>query len=160
MNLKINRTFWIRLIAILVILLFSVFLFFIGRQHTVLLDNKTVTVQGAELKALQLVEVQVNKEPSLELAARDRDQALVTAQKHRVTVTYTDTNWEEHTITRSFKIPLMQNMVMILIPALVADPQSDQSVWLQNYEPPTAAQLAPADEQVVTDDLAGLITTI
>ncbi|MEA4859683.1 hypothetical protein SDC9_63602 [bioreactor metagenome] len=157
MKLNLTRTFWIRTAAIALILVFSVFLFFIGKQHTVLVDNKTVTVNGVEVKALQLVEVQVNSLDSLELAARDRDKFDVTGQKHKVTVIYTDANWEEHTIVRTFKVPLMQDMVMILLPALVANPEGEQSLWLENYELPTYAMTAPAEEPVVTDDLAVLV---
>jgi hypothetical protein len=157
MKLNLTRTFWIRTAAIAIILVFSVFLFFIGKQHTVLVDNKTVAVNGVEVKALQLVEVQVNFLDSLELAARDRDKFDVTGQKHKVTVIYTDANWEEHTIVRTFKVPLMQEMVMILLPALVANPEGDQSLWLENYELPTYAMTAPAEEPVVTDDLAVLV---
>ena len=157
MKLNITRTFWIRVAAIAIILVFSVFLFFIGKQHTVLVDNKAVTVNGVEVKALQLVEVEVNTLGSMELAARDRDKFDVTGQKHKVTVIYTDANWEEHTIVRTFRIPLMQEMVMILLPALVADPEGDQSLWLENYELPTYAMTAPAEEPVVTDDLAVLV---
>ena len=157
MKLNLTRTFWIRTAAIALILVFSVFLFFIGKQHTVLVDNKTVTVNGVEVKALQLVEVQVNSLDSLELAARDRDKFDVTGQKHKVTVIYTDANWEEHTIVRTFKVPLMQDMVMILLPALVANPVGEQSLWLENYELPTYAMTAPAEEPVVTDDLAVLV---
>lgn len=161
MSITFNRKTWIRLAGIVLILAFSVFLFFIGRQHTVLVDNKTVTVNGAEVKALQLVEIQVDKLDELELAARDRDKFEVTGQTHKVTVVYTDSNWEEHTITRTFKVPLMQDMVMILVPALVANTEADQSVWLENYAPPTyAITAAQVEEPVVTDDLAGLITEL
>ncbi|NLK05677.1 MAG: hypothetical protein GX315_04875, partial [Spirochaetales bacterium] len=78
MKLNLTRTFWIRTAAIALILVFSVFLFFIGKQHTVLVDNKTVAVNGVEVKALQLVEVEVNTLGSMELAARDRDKFDVT----------------------------------------------------------------------------------
>ncbi|ADY14615.1 DUF6672 family protein [Sphaerochaeta globosa] len=161
MSITFNRKTWIRLACIVLILVFSVFLFFIGRMHTVLVDNKTVTVNGTEVKALQLVEVQLNKLDGLELAARDRDKFEVTGQTHKVTVIYTDSNWEEHTITRKFTVPLMQDMVMVLVPALVANADADQSVWLQNYAPPTyAITAAQVEESVVTDDLAGLITEL
>ncbi|MGH0053487.1 MAG: DUF6672 family protein [Sphaerochaetaceae bacterium] len=159
MKLSLTRTFWFRLAAILVILLLSVFLFFIGKQHTVLLDNKTVTVDGQEIRALQLVEVQVNNLDSLELAARDRDMEEVTGQRHTVTVIYTDSNWEEYTIERSFKVPLMQEMVLLSIPTLVANPEAPQSLWLENYEPPTyAVTAADQEEEVVTNELSGLMT--
>lgn len=158
MKLIVNKRFWVRSAAIIVILAFSVFLFFIGRQHTILVDNKSITINETEFQALQLVEVQINKQPPLELAARDRDKYEATGQKHTVTIMYTDKTWEEHVIVRTFKVPLMQDMLIISIPALVGNPDSEQSVWLENYELPTYAMTAqPAEEHVVTDDFAGLI---
>ncbi len=149
--------FVMRLLAIVVVLLIGVMLFFIGKQHTILLDNKTITVNGEEIKALKLVEVQVDKFDSLEFAPRDRDKVDVVRQKHKITVSYTDSNWEEISITRKFTVPLMDEMVIISIPTLVANPEAPQSVWLEKYELPTyAVQAAPVDEVIVTDDLAGL----
>ena len=161
MKLALTRIFWIRFVAILVILVFSVLLFFIGKQHTVLLDNKTVTIEGEEIRALRLVEIQINNLEPMELAARDRDKEEVTGQKHSVTIIYTDSNWEEYTIERTFKLPLMQEMVLLSIPTLVANPEADQSLWLENYEPPTyAVTAADSEEEVVTDDLSVLLTDI
>jgi len=159
MKITFNRTFLMRLIAIVIILLFSVMLFFIGKQHTVLLDNKTITVNGEEIKALKMVEVQVNKLDSLEFVPRDRDKVVVTRQKHTITVSYTDVDWNEISITRKFRLPLMEEMAIISIPTLVANPDAPQSVWLEKYELPTyAVQAAPEDEVIITDDLAGLIS--
>lgn len=159
MKITVNRIFLMRLIAIVVVLLFAMVLFFIGKQHTVLLDNKTITVNGEEIKALKMVEVQVNKLESLEFVPRDRDKVEVTRQKHTITISYTDENWEEISITRKFTLPLMEEMVIISIPTLAANPDAPQSVWLEKYELPTyAVQAAPEDEVVVTDDLAGLIS--
>ncbi|MCK9548612.1 MAG: hypothetical protein RBS49_01435 [Sphaerochaeta sp.] len=156
-----GKTLLIRLAVIAVILILSAILFFVGKSHTVLVDNKAVTVDGKEIAALKLVEVAVNKQASWELTPRDRDKFDVTGQKHTVTVAYTDEWWEEHTIVRTFTVPLMQDMVMILVPALVANPESDQSVWLENYEIPSyAVTMAESDEVVVTDDMAGLITDL
>ena len=158
--MKMGRTLLIRLSAILVILILSVVLFFIGKSHTVLVDNKTVTVEGREIAPLKLVEVSVSKQGALELTPRDRDKFEVTGQKHRVTVTYTDDAWNERTITRSFTVPLMQDMVMVLVPALVAHPEGEQALWLENYEAPTYAVTMSESDEVVTDDMAGLITGI
>ncbi|HKL56825.1 MAG TPA: DUF6672 family protein [Sphaerochaeta sp.] len=159
MKIPFNRMFMMRLAAIVIILLLGVVLFFIGKQHTILLDNKTVTVNGEEIKAMKMVEVTVNKLESLEFVPRDRDKVDVTRQKHTITISYTDENWDEKLITRKFTVPLMEEMVIISIPTLAANPNAPQSVWLEKYELPTyAVQAAPADEVVITDDLAGLIS--
>jgi len=157
MKITFNRTFLMRLIAIVIILLFGVMLFLIGKQHTVLLDNKTITVNGEEIKALKMVEVQINKLDSLEFVPRDRDKVDVTRQKHTITVSYTDSDWEEISITRKFRLPLMEEMAIISIPTLVANPDAPQSVWIEKYELPTyAVRARPEDEIIITDDLAGL----
>lgn len=155
-----GRTRAIRGGVIALILILSVILFLVGKSHTILVDNKTTTVDGLEYAALKLVEVSVNKAESLELTPRDRDKFEVTGQKHTVTVTYTDQWWEEHTIVRTFSVPLMQDMVMILVPALVANPEASQQLWLQNYEVPSYAVTMAESDEVVTDDMAGLITDL
>ena len=154
---KNQRTFLIRVAAILIIILFGVFLFFIGRQHTVLLDNNTVTRDGVELPALKLVEVKVGKKgPSLEMTPRIRDKTDVVGQKHKVKVIYTDDMWNEHVYELAFKIPLMQNMVLISLPALLENPD-DVSYWLENFEGLAITQSeAPVNDDIVFDELAGL----
>jgi hypothetical protein len=151
-----HRTLLIRAAVILFILILSVVMFIIGKSHTILVDNKSID----DYQALQLVEVQVGKQPMLELTARDRDKFDVTGQRHIVRVVYTDRQWEEHVIERKITLPLMQDMVMILLPVLVANPDAEQSLWLENYEVPAFAVMAQPDEEVVTDDLAGLITDV
>jgi hypothetical protein len=159
MNIKFNRRFLIRTIALVVVLLFGVLMYFVGRQHTILLDNKTVTVEGKELRALQLVEVQVDNLEVLELASRDRDMAVVTMQRHKVTITYTDSDWNDISFTREFKVPVGEDMSIISIPTLVANPDAPQSLWITRYELPKLA-VAPAAEDavVVTDDLSALVS--
>ena len=153
---KRQRTLLIRVGAIILILLFAVFLFHIGRQHTVLIDNNTVTRDGVELQALKLVEVQVGKKGEvLEMTPRIRDKAVVVGQRHTVKVVYTDASWNEHVHELSFKIPLMQNMVLISLPALMEKPE-DVSFWLENFEGLAVTQSdQPQDEEVVFDELAG-----
>lgn len=154
---KNQRTFLIRVAAILIIILFGVFLFFIGRQHTVLLDNNTITRDGIELPALKLVEVKVGKKgPSLEMTPRIRDKTDVVGQKHKVKVIYTDDMWNEHVYELAFKIPVMQNMVLISLPALLDNPD-DVSYWLENFEGLATTQSEPpVNDDIVFDELAGL----
>lgn len=132
-----NRRFCIRLVAILLMVALAFLMYFIGRQHTILVDDKTMTLaDGSEVKALATVQVQVDKQPKMELAARDRDQYIVTNQKHTLTITYTDAQWNEKTFSRTFKVPVGQDMVIISIPTLVAKQDAPQSAWLQEYIPP------------------------
>lgn len=153
MKLTFNRTFFIRLTAIVLVILLAVWMFFIGKQHTILLDNKTV----GDFKALSEVEVQVDKQEALFLMPRDRDQAIVTAQKHKVVIKYTDSSWNEVEIVKTVKLPLSDSMMLLSIPTLVANPQAEQSEWLTHFE----IQVTPPekDEVVITDEVT-LVTDI
>lgn len=131
--MKIDRRFYIRTAAIVLVVLFAILMAYVGKQHTILLDNKNIEVNGLELKALSLVEIQVDKQPSLELTKRDRDQVLVQGQTHTFTVIYNDENWEEVKLTRKVKIPFKQNMLLFSIPAFIND-IDDQESYLQPFE--------------------------
>ncbi|MFA6844117.1 MAG: DUF6672 family protein [Sphaerochaetaceae bacterium] len=156
MKLRCGKKLLIRLVAIVVVILVGVMMYFIGREHTVLLDNKTVTLaSGTEAKALKLVTVQVDRTEALELAARDRDKSVVTNQSHKITVSYTDANWNEVTITKKFKIPVGEDMVIISIPTLVANQDAGQDIWLTKYVAPKVEIKNPQDEKgVITDEFS------
>lgn len=150
-RIVLSRRHFFQLVAVILILVLAVVMFVIGRQHTVLLDNKTIEHDGKSYPAFSIVEVKINKEDSIELAARDRDKADVMGQRHKITVTYTDKFFEEHEVVKKFKVPIGYDMVLISIPALVAD--LGQSIWLQQFIPPTAAVAPVVEELPVEDDL-------
>ncbi|MCY1151977.1 MAG: hypothetical protein PQJ49_00445 [Sphaerochaetaceae bacterium] len=131
--MRINKRFYIRAVAIIVVILFAILMAFVGKQHTILLDNKNIEVNGAELKALSIVEIQVDKQPSLELAKRDRDQALVQGQTHTFLVTYNDENWEEIVLEKKVKVPFSEDMLIFSIPAFIND-IDDVDSYLQPFE--------------------------
>ena len=133
MQMKFNKRFYIRVAAILLLILFGVLMAFIGKQHTILLDNKNITVNGTELKALSLVEIQVDDEPSMELAKRDRDLVLVQGQRHKVKVIYSDEDWNEIVLEKDFKISFGQDMYLFSIPAFINDVE-DVDSYLEPFE--------------------------
>jgi len=155
-KIRFTRRNYVQLASVAVILLIAVLMFIIGRQHTVLLDNKTVEHEGKTYAAFSIVTVEVDREGELELAARDRDKAEVMGQRHKITVVYTDRSFEEHTLVKKFKVPIGQDMVLLSIPALVGE--ADESVWLQPFFPPTAAVAPQAEELPAEDVLAVDIT--
>lgn len=150
-RIVLSRRHLFQLVAVILILVLAVVMFVIGRQHTILLDNKTIEHDGKSYPAFSIVEVKINKEDSIELAARDRDKADVMGQRHKITVTYTDKYFEEHEVVKKFKVPIGYDMVLVSIPALVAD--LEQSIWLQQFIPPTAAVAPVVEELPVEDDL-------
>jgi len=147
---KFTRRHLFQLVAIILVLILGVVMYIVGKQHTILLDNKTLETGGKTYQAFSIVEVEVNRGESIELAARDRDKAEVMGQKNRITVVYTDKSFEEHKLVTDFSVPLEQDMVLVNIPALVGG--ADESVWMQPYEVPTLA-VVPEAEPVVTEEI-------
>ncbi|MFA5468783.1 MAG: DUF6672 family protein [Sphaerochaetaceae bacterium] len=145
----------IQLAVVVLVILLGVIMFIVGKEHTILLDNKSVEIDGTTYNAFQIVEVQVAKGETLELGPRDRDKAVVMGQRHKLTVTYTDRNFEEHVIVKKFSVPIGESMVLISLPVFAAG--LDQSLWLEHYEPPTILSLSPVEEElVVTEELIPL----
>ncbi len=141
----------IRIAFVLVLILIGVWMFFIGKQHTLLIDNKSV----GDIKALDAVYVRVDNGDEIEVMRRMRDQALVTGQSHKVTITYTDSSWNEVTIEKKINIPLNENMMLLSVPVLLANPDAPQSEWLTHFES-LAVTVEQSSEDVVLDDTAGL----
>lgn len=117
--MKLNRRFYVRAIAIVLVILFAILMALVGKQHSILIDNKNVEVNGVEIKALQLVEVQVDKQPSLELAKRDRVQADIQGQSFKIKVIYNDENWEEYELEKKLRVPWSEDMLLLSIPAFI-----------------------------------------
>ena len=62
-----------RALALILLVALGVWLFYVGREHQVLLDNKTIEADGKTFRAMEQVNVSVNGGDPVELLARDRD---------------------------------------------------------------------------------------
>jgi len=154
--MKLNKRLIVRLTAIALILILCVILFHVGKQHSILIDNKTITVNEKELKSFNLVEVQIDKYEELEMYKNDRLQQNVVAQKHTLTVTYTDKQFNEIVITRDFKVPLNVKMLIVYIPSFVENPDN-QELWLEPFK--VEISVPEEDEPPVVDDGLSIIPT-
>ncbi|MBQ8691855.1 MAG: hypothetical protein IJ520_01765 [Synergistaceae bacterium] len=64
-----------RAAVVLLIIALGTWLFYIGREHQIFLDNKSITRDDKNFKAFEQVNVSVNDGAKIELLARDRDMA-------------------------------------------------------------------------------------
>lgn len=151
MKLKLSRRLFIRLAAIVVILVVAVVMFFIGKQHTILIDNN----RAGDIKALDYFEVSVDGSPLLDMAPMLREQFLVTGQKHTITIQWEDeASGQMLAVSVNVKIPLTQDMVLMSVPTFMADMNQPQSVWLTPFEAQVVTSTAAEDNAVVLDDTA------
>lgn len=149
--MKLGRKFFIRIAAVLIIIIIGVVMFFIGKEHTILIDNFS---QG-DYKALDYFEVSVDGSPILDMSRMMREQFTVTGQKHTVLIQWEDeASGQMLAVTFKITIPLMQDMVLLSVPTFMADMNQPQSVWLTPFEPQVVVSSSAEDNAVVTDDTA------
>lgn len=132
-----KKRLYIRLAGIFVLILIAFAMSRIGKQHAVYIDNKTITVQGEEFKPRDEVSIQVNKQESFDSYKRERAEAFVVGQKHKIKVSFTDDAWNEVVLEEKFTIPHSQEAVVFSIPAFIAHPD-DSTYYLTPFVSPTA----------------------
>ena len=104
----------VRSVLVVVYVLLAVVMFVTGRSHTVLIDNKAA--EDGSFKAINGMEVTINRLPSSEFMKGDRDKFVVKGQNVKIKVVSFDGQIED---TYKIKIPLAQDAVLISVPKLV-----------------------------------------
>lgn len=127
----------IALVAALILLCFG--LYYIGKEHEVLLDNKTVTIAGKEYAEIPYCTVTINGDgdKEMEFYAGDRDVAQLQGAHHKILIKVIDEKTEkvEKTVERTINLGTVSN-VMYSLPALVGGAENAELTV------PTAQQVA------------------
>ncbi|MDR2136813.1 MAG: hypothetical protein LBO68_00870 [Synergistaceae bacterium] len=124
----------------------SVLLFYIGREHQVFLDNRTIEVEGDSFRALKFVRVTVNDLPSIELMPRDRDLVAVVGPSFRLKVEIMDAfgTKAERVIEKNLS-PGFTKDLMLSLPLLASD--RDDYIL-----PPPRSQTPPPEPKEPTEN--------
>ena len=108
------------LVALLILLCFV--LFYTGKEHEVLLDNKTATIGGREYQEIAYMNVVVDgdEEKTLEFYADDRDVVKLQGPSHTIKISVINEDTEEviKTVERSLSLGVVSS-VMYSLPAIV-----------------------------------------
>lgn len=99
-----------------VYILLLVLMFTTGRTHTLLVDNKSA--QDGSYKAINGMEVTVNKEEPVEFYKGDRDKFTVKGQTVKLHVEFFD---GKDDLDVKLRIPLLKDTMIVSIPMLQAD---------------------------------------
>ena len=141
----------IRLILFSLLVVLSFVLFYFGKEHEILFDNKTVDIEGKTYEAVKYVRVTVNgdEKGSLELTAKDRDMVKVKGPKHTIKVEIVDEDTEKviKTEERIFNFGRTSSF-MISVPA-VAEKAPDVYLPLPGNTPESPLP-DPAEQEVET----------
>ena len=110
-----------RLVVLALLIALGTWLFYIGREHQIFLDNKSIERDGKNFRALEQANVSVDGGPAIELLARDRDVAVSVGPKFTIRVEVLDSlgGDVEHVVELALE-PGFAKDLMVSIPLLVA----------------------------------------
>ncbi len=130
-----------RSVLLCLLIALGTWLFFIGREHQVFLDNKTIEVEGKSFKALKLVRITVEGQPSIKLMPRDRDLIKIVGPSFKLRVEVMDEFGEE--VEKTYDLTLNPGFAkdMMLCMPLLAAGRVDYIL-----PPPTVQQSSEPDE--------------
>lgn len=111
----------IRLVLLVLLVLLCFFLYYYGKEHEILLDNKTVEINGQSYEAAEFVRITINGDTgkAIELYAKERDLVKVNGPKHTIKVEIVDEDTDKviKTEERVFNFGKISSL-MISIPAV------------------------------------------
>ncbi|MCR4591103.1 MAG: hypothetical protein K5668_09825 [Lachnospiraceae bacterium] len=145
----------IRTAAIILVIALAALMFVIGRGHTVYFDNKAMEYNGKSYEGPYSVEVLVDGEKAAKLKDGERGMAATMGQNFSMELLIKEEKKSDPQKIR-VGLPLPYNMdgIIINLPALLAGLPED--AYLSEFIPvPSEEELA--DEEVVTDEMEGLM---
>ncbi len=111
----------IRAAAVLLLLLIAGSMFYIGRGHTVYLDNKTMEFEGQTYATPYKVTVYVNGEQVAKLYDNERGKSICIGPKFTMELEITQTKGgSEETRTIALRLPQKLDGIILNLPALLA----------------------------------------
>ena len=128
-----NKRKWIfRGCTLLVVLLIAALMFFIGRGHTVDIDNKTLEYNGESYSALERSEVWVGGERLSKLSKRDRTMTTVIGNSFEMKLINTVKKGDEPAETTvKVSLPYGWDGILINIPGYLAN--LPQDAWMSEF---------------------------
>ena len=115
--LKFLMRWFQRLVVLALLVLLGIWLFYIGREHQIFLDNKTL----GEFKALEQVNVSINGGDAVEIMTRERDVKKVVGPKFEIKAEVFNEDGEfEKTVTKTVHVCFSKD-IMINLPTFAAE---------------------------------------
>ena len=149
--MKNKKTFFVRLATILVFAGIAVLMYFLGRGHTVYIDNKKLDYNGTTYDTPYKVEVYVGGERVAKLYDKERGASTCIGANFTMELVVTqEKGGDETTVSYTVKLPYSMDGVIVNLPGLMAGLPED--AWMSEFISTEEAQ--PEDEEVVTDEFS------
>jgi hypothetical protein len=118
----------------------SAFLFYVGKGHTILLDTRTLTIDGKEYRSAETVDVSVDGGKAETMGRMERVMVTVSGPSHRIVI---EDLGSGTVVTKRFSLPTFAGMMLVSVPAILRDAPS--AFWVTKFTAP-AREAAPAEQ--------------
>ena len=125
------------------LLLLSVYLFYIGKGHTLLIDTTALKVGDKEYRSAETVSVSVNGLPAETMGRAERIMLAVGGPSHSITIEVI--SGPEKVVTQKFAIPTFLDTAVISVPAILGGAPAEH--WVTRFTPPPVED-APVEQMI------------
>ena len=129
------------------LLLLSVFLFYIGKGHTLLIDTNAVKIGDKEYRSAETVSVSINGQPVETMGRAERIMLAVGGPSHSITIEVL--SGADKTVSKKFSIPTFLDTAVVSVPAILGDAPAEH--WVTRFVPPPIED-APVEQMVHQED--------
>ncbi|MBN1980328.1 MAG: hypothetical protein JW795_02270 [Chitinivibrionales bacterium] len=127
----------------------SIYLFYIGKGHTIIIDNSTVQHAGVEIKSVEMAGVSIDGAKAEEIGRAERIMVQTSGPSHRVTVEIIAGKEQGKKISQRFKIPTAWSTVLLSVPMVLSG--LPDSAWCTVFVAPEQ-QAAEAEKTIQQED--------
>ena len=131
----------------------SVYLFYIGKGHTLLIDTNALTIDGKELRSAEMIEVSIDDKPAESMGRAERVQVLVGGPQHTITIEVV--SGDDKKVEKKFTIPTFMETALVSVPAILGDAPPEH--WVTTFTAPELED-APAEQMHHEQDPAAETT--
>jgi len=110
----------------------SIFLFYIGKGHTIFIDTNAITIDDKEMSSLDSVTVSVNGVQQKPMGRAQRVRVNVSGPKH--TIEIVDDANTGNIVKNTITLPTFMERVVVSIPAILGGAPSEY--WVTEFMPP------------------------
>lgn len=152
--MKLNRSFYFRAGAVLLLILIAAVMMIIGRGHTIYFDNKDIEYNGQTYKAFQEVCMEVRGQDDQFLYPRERGLVNVMGQNAKIDFEIMARKGSMSTdeYKETFKLPYSMDGIVINLPAYFAG--LPQEVWMSEFVSLATTSDSTSSNEVITDEFS------
>ena len=125
------------------LLLLSVFLFYIGKGHTLLIDTNALKIGDKEYRSAETVSVSINGQPAEMMGRAERIMVSVGGPSHTIAIEVI--SGPEKKVEKAFSIPTFLDTAVVSVPAILGDAPPEH--WVSRFTPPPIED-APAEKMI------------